>query len=67
MAIDIGRIAFQSFYESLYPRQTRDGLMTKWEDIGKKEQDAWRHAAVSVLQHIDKERERLEKDPNIIG
>lgn len=61
MAIDIGRIAFEKFYTELYPRPVAEGKFTKWENIGKREQDAWRSAAVAVLQYIDKERKDLEE------
>lgn len=53
MAIDIGRIAFEAFYAKLYPRAHQEDKLTKWEHIGQHEQDAWRHAAVAVLQSMD--------------
>lgn len=59
MAVDIGRIAYQA-----YCKNSRDKLecdFPKWEVIGYYEQDAWRHAAVAVLQQIDKEREDSEQ------
>ena len=55
MAVDIGRIAFETFYAQLYP--TSAGTLITWENVGQKEQDAWRHAAVAVLQQIDREKE----------
>lgn len=61
MAIDIGRIAYQAYTESMLNQMPRICTL-KWEDIGKIEQDAWRHAAVAVLQYIDKERKQLELD-----
>ena len=59
MAVDIGRINYQKFYDIL-----TDGdfdHLPKWEDLGKIQQDAWRAAAIAVLQQIDKEREQSEK------
>ena len=56
MAIDIGRIAYEK-WQSCLPK---DYPTSAWEMVGKVQQDAWRAAAVAVLQYIDKERESLD-------
>lgn len=45
MAIDIGRIAYAAYLESLGATN-----LSAWENLGKVQQDAWRHVAVEVLQ-----------------
>ncbi len=69
MAIDIGRIAYQTFHKKLYPNDIShpNHPSNLWENLGKWEQDAWRSAAVAVLQYIDEEKERCEKDPEYVG
>jgi hypothetical protein len=62
MAIDIGRIAYQAYCENIYDGTCCDVMPLDWKDLGKRGQDAWRHAAVAVLQYIDKERRQLEID-----
>jgi hypothetical protein len=42
-------------------------MRPKWEDVGKVEQDAWRHAAVAVLDYIHQCEEDMKKDPDLIG
>jgi hypothetical protein len=61
MAVDIGRVAYQAFYKKLYPNDAPNHPSDNWGSLMQWEQDAWRHAAVAVLQQIDKEREDLEK------
>lgn len=56
MAIDIGRIAYQEYCDSL------DEELPKWETIGKAKQDAWRSTACAVLRYIDEERKRSDED-----
>ena len=61
MAIDIGRIAHTAY-------RNCDGKLVKdirWEDLGKAEQDAWRHAACAVLDYIDQAKQDMEDD--VIG
>lgn len=48
MAIDIGRIAFQAHENYINKDNLREPEL--WEEIGKERQDAWRSAAVAVLQ-----------------
>jgi hypothetical protein len=62
MAIDIGRIAYQAYVENKDGSSYYETKLTKWEDLGKVECDAWRHAACAVLQYIDQERKWLELD-----
>ena len=59
MAIDIGRIAYQAYCKKLEDDEC-DCDLSKWEDLGKISQDAWRHAAVAVSQYLDEEREKYE-------
>ena len=61
MAIDIGRINYQAYCDQL-----KDNL-PKWEEIGQKQQDAWRHSAVAVLQYIREAQKQMEEDPELIG
>lgn len=56
MAVDLGRIAFQAFYSKMYPNRESE-VSELWKNIKQPEQDAWRHAAVAVLQQIDREKE----------
>jgi hypothetical protein len=62
MAVDIGRVAYQKYVDSLVEKQCNccncDDY--KWEDLKQSEQNAWRHAAVAVLQHIEMEKEQSE-------
>ena len=37
------------------------GLIS-WEDLSRREKDAWRHAAVAVAQYLDEERKRYESE-----
>jgi hypothetical protein len=64
MSIDIGRIAYQKYCDTLVDQEC-DCDLSKWEEIGQYEQNAWRHAACAVLKYIDTERENLDKD--IVG
>jgi len=57
MAIDIGRIAFEAYGVSVGGKTYNGKDIPKWEDVGKKVQDAWRAAAVAVLQYVESERE----------
>lgn len=61
MAQDIGRVAYQKYCEVILKGTAPQPHLDKWEDMGKVQQDAWRHAAVEVLQHMDWEREQSEK------
>ena len=65
MAIDIGLIAFNKFYDVLTDND-KDHL-PKWKELGKVQQDAWRAAAVAVLQHIDEAKKQMEEHPELIG
>jgi hypothetical protein len=60
MAIDIGRIAYQNYIEHINSDNFREERL--WEELTKIECDAWRHAAVAVLQHIEQERKQYEVD-----
>lgn len=51
MGIDIGLIAYQA-----YRNNRSDITLPDWNQLGKLEQDAWRAAAIAVLQYIDHER-----------
>lgn len=55
MALDIGRIAFMAYQESL----SQDS--PKWEELDKPNQDAWRTAAIAVSVYLDEE-EQARKD-----
>lgn len=57
MAIDIGRIAYEEYFESLDYE-----VWPLWEDIGKKQQDAWRAAAVAAAKYINREQEEESKN-----
>jgi hypothetical protein len=61
MAIDIGRVAYTN-YADYMRAQLKENCFPRWEELSKPECDAWRHAAVEVLQHIEKERKQLELD-----
>lgn len=50
MAIDIGRIAYSRYMESL------ELQVPLWEQLDKKHQDAWRHSSFAVLDHTEAER-----------
>lgn len=63
MAIDIGRIAYQT--HSDYVELHNGKPFSKWEEVGKVEQDAWRHAACAVLDYIQKCEEDMNN--NVIG
>lgn len=67
MAIDIGRIAYQAYVESIDGGSYYDTKLTKWEDLGQPGQNAWRHAAVAVSQYLDKCRKEMEENPEAIG
>lgn len=62
MAIDIGRIAYQAWKDSIDEQEWSIRLLKNWEDIGQVEQNAWRASAVAVLNHIDDERERMAQE-----
>jgi hypothetical protein len=66
MAIDIGRIAYQAYVDQLVEHDV-SAAPDKWEDVGKFRQDAWRHAAVAVLQYIRKEQELLDSGSDLEG
>lgn len=56
MAIDIGRIAFQAY------KDEANTVTSNWEDLDKRHQDAWRKAAIAVLQYIDSQKSEPEID-----
>lgn len=62
MAVDIGRINYQAYAKYVHENSKEKFTMAKWEDLSRVEMDGWRHAAVAVLQQIDKEREDSEQD-----
>ena len=65
MAIDIGLIAHNAYLNGSGSKCIcfdRD-----WADLPKTEQDAWRAAAVAVLQYIDKSRKQMVENPELIG
>ena len=64
MALDIGRIAYDA--HDKYVSQHNREMRSKWEDVGKVEQDAWRHAAVAVLDCIHQCEEDMKKDPDFL-
>lgn len=51
MTIDIGRIAYQAYVDDLGATH-----LNRWEDLGQVQQNAWRNAAVEVIQYIEKEK-----------
>lgn len=54
MALDIGQVAYQAYVDSW---DGKDNFpFPKWEELEKDECDAWRHAAVAVLQEINRPR-----------
>jgi len=59
MAIDIGRIAYAAYYQTLKDNNPNQQLPA-WEDLGS-EQIAWRHSAIAVLQHM-RETQQYERD-----
>ncbi len=52
MAIDIGRIAYERYCSCL----PYGYLQPAWELIGSS-QNAWREAAVAVIQYLDKSKD----------
>ena len=54
MAVDIGRINYEAYAKCVDDNQS-------WETLPRAEIDAWRYAAVAVLQQTDFEREQSEK------
>ena len=58
--IDIGRIAYQAYVESKDGSSYYETKLTKWEDLGKKEQDAWRKAACAVLEYVDQAKKDMD-------
>ena len=65
MAIDIGLIAYNKYVEVMDGVSEDIRGYDEWSELSKREQDAWRHAAVAVSQYLTKERERLESDLDI--
>ena len=65
MAIDIGRIAYQTYSSKLNEDNFHEPAL--WEELGKEEQDAWRAAAVAVLKYIDESRKQMEENPELVG
>ena len=63
MALDIGRVAYQAYVDTLI-KQNCDCDLSEWKEMGQYEQDAWRHAAVAVAQYLDEEKTKceIEKD-----
>lgn len=61
MAIDIGRIAYQAYVEKMMRTHSLD-YFCRWEGLMQREKDAWRHAAVAVLQYIDQAKQDIEDD-----
>lgn len=60
--IDIGRIAYSKYIESI------NGInLSPWEKIGKIQQDAWRAAAVAVCQYLNEQEELMKTNPEIEG
>ena len=51
MALDIGRIAYEKYNESL--NRDYNCESESWEEIPKRGQDAWREAAVAVLHYVN--------------
>jgi hypothetical protein len=62
MAIDIGLIAFNAYRDGMNYISFSGDYIPEWKDVGQTEQNAWRVAAVAVLDYIDKEREDFEND-----
>ena len=56
MAIDIGRIAYEAFQKVINGSKHPAFNIPSWEYLSKIDQDAWRHAAVAVIHHMDNER-----------
>lgn len=52
MALDIGRIAYQAYLQSLSESSITEFVHAPWEQLGKIDQDAWRHSAVAVSQYL---------------
>ena len=65
MAIDIGLIAYNMFVQTMNGVSEDNRGYAEWHHLSKREQDAWRHAAVAVSKYLTKERERLETDLDI--
>jgi hypothetical protein len=59
MAIDIGRIAYEKYSRALCVLLQKCNCKP-WEDLRKNHQDAWRSAAVAVLQYIDSDKENID-------
>jgi hypothetical protein len=53
MAIDIGLIAYQAYVENMYGGTAYEAKVVEWKDLGKKGQDAWRHAACAVSDYLN--------------
>lgn len=65
--IDIGRIAYQRYVETLDSLPYHESSQPRWEVLGKRGQDAWRHAACAVLDYIDECKKQMEESPDIEG
>ncbi len=61
MSVDLGRVAFQAFRDSRMEQTRQDPPMLEWEELSQATCIAWRHAAIAVLQQVDKEREMNEQ------
>jgi hypothetical protein len=65
MAIDIGLIAYNTYSKVL----CSDGECNceAWGSLGKRKQDAWRHAAVAVSQYLDQCKREMEEGSELEG
>lgn len=63
MALDIGRVAYQGYYDALKGIK----VLPKWEDLSQEEANAWRHAGVAVFHYEDEMRKQREENPDIVG
>ena len=68
MALDIGRIAYQAWSDEMDSKSCPEGFIaSKWEELNKIEQDAWRLSALAVMRYIDKCHFDMKNDPDAIG
>jgi hypothetical protein len=65
MAIDIGRMAYEAYVKNMYGGSCYEAKVVEWKDLGKRGQDAWRHAAVAVSQYLDQAKQDMEDE--VIG
>lgn len=65
MAIDIGLIGYNTYAKELNREVSKDQELPQWSELGKPMQDAWRSAAIAILQYIDVGLKRMANGETI--